>query len=88
MDRLWDHNLTVLVYSTEFNQAFNSDEIKAKTYNEFQTNRQWGVTGYPTVLFKNQEELFKINYGYSEFSAMKEAIDIIVGDKSKHLAIK
>ncbi|MCP4459111.1 MAG: hypothetical protein GY816_13975 [Cytophagales bacterium] len=62
----------------EFIQEFNSPEIKSKTFSEFQLNRQWGVAGYPTVLFVNNEELFKIYYGYREFEGMKEAIEKIV----------
>ena len=67
-----------LIPFDEFIKDFNNPITKSKTYAEFQLNRQWGVTGYPTVLFVNKEELFKINYGYREFEGMKEAIEKIV----------
>lgn len=61
----------------EFVTVFESEEVKYQTHQDFQLNRQWGVTGYPTVLFKTREELYQINYGYSEFSQMKEIIEKI-----------
>jgi len=61
----------------DFISHFKSDEAKKATMSEFQLNRQWGVTGYPTVLFVHNDELFKINYGYREFEGMKEAIEKI-----------
>lgn len=61
----------------EFVSAFESEEVKYQTHQDFQLNRQWGVRGYPTVLFKTKEELYQINYGYSEFLEMKEVIEKI-----------
>jgi putative protein-disulfide isomerase len=66
----------------DFKQDFLSDQLKMKTNAEFQMNRQWGLTGFPTVLFINNDELFKINYGYREFEQMKDAIEKIVGVES------
>ncbi|MGW8123038.1 DsbA family protein [Roseivirga echinicomitans] len=62
----------------EFSKSFESDEAKYNTHQEFQLNRQWGVKGYPTVLFKSKEELYQINHGYTEFEQMKLVIDKIV----------
>lgn len=62
----------------EFRLAFESDEAKYNTYQEFQLNRQWGVKGYPTVLFKSKGQLFQINHGYTEFEQMKLVIEKIL----------
>jgi putative protein-disulfide isomerase len=64
-----------------FLQVFESDQCKYETHQEFQLNRQWGVKGYPTVLFKNNEELYQVNYGYSEFDQMKEVIEKILAEE-------
>ncbi len=61
----------------EFKREFESEEIKYKTHQDFQLNRQWGVRGYPTVLFKTENQLYQINHGYSEFDQMKSIIEKI-----------
>lgn len=64
----------------EFLLAFESEEAKYQTNQDFLLNRQWGVTGYPTVLFKYQEQLYQINHGYSEFESMKGVINKILSN--------
>lgn len=61
----------------EFVARFEAEETKYATFQEFQLNRQWGVRGYPTVLFKAKDELYQINHGYSEFEQMQQIIDKI-----------
>lgn len=61
----------------EFVTEFEKEETRYKTHQDFQLNRQWGVRGYPTVLFKAKQELYQINYGYTEFDQMKEVIEKI-----------
>lgn len=63
-----------------FIKDFKSEEMKAKTNAEFQMNRQWGVTGYPTVLFVSDETYYQVNHGYSEFNEMKNVIEKIVNN--------
>ena len=61
----------------DFVADFKSEELKYKTHQDFQLNRQWGVRGYPTVLFKTGNQLYQINHGYSEFEQMKAVIEKI-----------
>jgi putative protein-disulfide isomerase len=42
---------------------------------EFQLNRRWGVSGYPTVVLLNNDKLHLIAHGYAEFSQMKQVVD-------------
>jgi putative protein-disulfide isomerase len=65
----------------EFIVEFHSNDSIRKTYAEFQLNRNWGVTGYPTVLFRNDKQLYRINNGYCEFEQMQQIIDQIVASK-------
>jgi putative protein-disulfide isomerase len=62
---------------TDFVKVFESEETRYKTHQDFQLNRQWGVKGYPTVLFRDNKELYQINYGYTEFDQMKKVIEKI-----------
>ena len=61
----------------EFKVVFEKEETRLETYRDFQTNRQWGVRGYPTMLFKTNEQLYQINHGYTEFEDMKRVIEKI-----------
>ncbi|MEL6535991.1 MAG: DsbA family protein [Bacteroidota bacterium] len=60
-----------------FKTAFESEEVKKATHQEFLLNREWGVTGYPTVIYRTREQLFLVSPGYSEFDKMKETIEQI-----------
>jgi putative protein-disulfide isomerase len=66
----------------EFIIEFEKEETKYKTHQDFQLNRQWGVKGYPTVLFKAKNELYQINYGYTEFTQMSEVIGKITNGEA------
>ena len=63
-----------------FTELFESEEARYLTYQDFQANRQWGVKGYPTVLFKAENQLYQINYGYTEFEQMREVIGKITAE--------
>jgi putative protein-disulfide isomerase len=58
-----------------FAELFNSEEMKTATLRDFQLNRGWGVSGYPTVIFRKGEQLFAIARGYAEFEEMWEAVE-------------
>ena len=62
----------------DFATSFFSDKIRQETYAEFQLNRNWGVRGYPTVLFRMEKKHYQITHGYSDFSAMKVAVKQIL----------
>jgi len=66
----------------EFLKDFKSDEAKYDTNLEFQLNRQWGVKGYPTVLFKSKDQLYQINHGYTEFKQMQLVIEKILSEEA------
>ncbi|WP_323757157.1 DsbA family protein [Roseivirga sp.] len=66
----------------EFLKDFEGDEAKYKTHQEFQLNRQWGVKGYPTVLFKSKDQLYQINHGYTEFEQMQFVIEKILSEEA------
>ena len=69
---------------SEFSQAFESEEAKYQTHQDFQLNRQWGVRGYPTVLFKSKDQLFQVNHGYSEFRQMQQVIEKVLEEEKQN----
>ena len=61
-----------------FTVQFNSPEIKAATQAEFQMNRQWGVTGYPTVVIRKGQQMFVVAQGYATYEQMWERVQAIM----------
>jgi putative protein-disulfide isomerase len=63
-----------------FVELFTSEAIKAETLADFQTNRQWGVTGYPTVIYRNGDKLYAIARGYADFERMWGAVNELANE--------
>ncbi|MCB0707366.1 MAG: DsbA family protein [Saprospiraceae bacterium] len=61
-----------------FAVLFESQETKAATQAEFQLNRQWGVSGYPTILVRKEKQLYIIAQGYATFENMWERLEDII----------
>lgn len=62
---------------TEFLKEFHSDKMKELTNAEFQLNRSWGISGYPTVVLQKEEKLYAIARGYSVLENMEPLIEQI-----------
>jgi putative protein-disulfide isomerase len=54
-----------------FSEAFQSDELRLATSDEFKLNRQWGVSGYPTVVMSHNNQLYSLASGFSTFEVMR-----------------
>ena len=59
----------------EFVRLFSSQNIIQATRAEFQLHRNWGVRGYPTVLFRRDNELSVIARGFTTFDNMWAAVN-------------
>jgi len=62
----------------EFSRLFQSDEVKATTRGDFQKSRDWGVTGFPTVLLRAQRRITPIATGFSTFEIMRQRLEGLV----------
>ncbi len=62
---------------TEFAEKFASQEMKDATTQDFGQSRQWGVTGFPSVIYRKKDKLYIIAQGFSSYEIMKEAIEEI-----------
>ena len=49
----------------EFSERFASEEARQATYAEFNMVREWGVSGFPTVVLRKGRELHLITTGYA-----------------------
>lgn len=63
-----------------FSKTFVDQSTVEATIAEFQLNRQWGVSGYPTVLFRKGEKLYAIARGYAGFDQMWGTIEQLMND--------
>ncbi len=61
-----------------FSELFSSEEMLNATMKDFQLNRQWGVRGYPTVIFRKGEQLYAIARGFSTFEQMWDSVEELV----------
>lgn len=59
----------------DFLARFNSEDVKRETMEEFQLNRKWGVSGYPTVILLNNDKLHMIAHGYASFEQMRDTVN-------------
>jgi putative protein-disulfide isomerase len=57
-----------------FIERFESSEYQAKTRQEFELSRSWGVTGFPTVLLQKDDRKTTIATGFSTFENMKDEL--------------
>ncbi|MTB50806.1 DsbA family protein [Lewinella sp. W8] len=60
---------------TTFVEQFTSEAMRSATLADFQRSRAWGVTGFPTVIFRQQDQLFAIARGYATFEQMWNAVE-------------
>ncbi len=60
-----------------FAGKFTSPEMKEATQQDFGKSRQWGVSGFPTVIYRKDDQLYAIARGYAEFAEMKDRLRAI-----------
>ena len=63
-----------------FSEIYEDQSTIKATMAEFQLNRQWGVSGYPTVLFRKGEKLYAIARGYASFDQMWNMVEQLIND--------
>ena len=58
-----------------FVEAFESDEAKQETINDFTWCQQSGVTGFPTVVLREDDTLAALSVGYQPFESLEPILD-------------
>ncbi len=59
----------------EFKAAFESDAMRQETLEDFAWCQQTGVTGFPTVVLREDEHMAALTIGYRPFEDLKLALD-------------
>ncbi len=62
---------------TQFSTLFPSDEMKQLTAEDFSTSRSWGIRGFPSVIYRDGDQLHLIARGYAEYADLKANIAAI-----------
>lgn len=68
-----------------FAEAFDSEEAKQETINDFTWCQQSGVTGFPTVVLREDDTLAALSVGYQPFESLEPILDAWV---SGELSVK
>lgn len=67
----------------EFETLFTSDEMKAQAQAEFDITRKWGVSGYPTLIYSDGQQLFMISSGFQKSETIISTITQLIGIKNQ-----
>lgn len=76
-DVLADVAADIGVPRAAFAEAFESDELKEITRQEFEMVQRWGIVGFPTLLLVHGDELHLVASGYTDADTLRERIDQI-----------
>jgi putative protein-disulfide isomerase len=60
---------------TAFRTVFESEAIRRATRADFQRSRQWGIRGFPSVLFQKGDQLHLLASGYTTFEQLWERVE-------------
>ena len=58
-----------------FAERFRSAAVRAATREEFNLNRRWGVTGYPTVLLRAEARQATLAVGFATFEELRDRLE-------------
>lgn len=58
-----------------FTEAFGSEEAKQETLGDFAWCQQAGVTGFPTVVLREDDTMAALTVGYQPFDAIEPVLD-------------
>lgn len=61
----------------EYRLRFEDENYSNLTQIEFNTVKSWGISGYPTLLYKNNEQLYLISSGYQYYMDLKNIMNQI-----------
>ena len=66
------------VDTLEFRQRFEDETYHNLTRLEFDNVKSWGINGYPTLLYKKDEQLYLVASGYQFLIDLKNIMNQIV----------
>ena len=57
-----------------FLQLFQQEKYRAKTYEEFAFVQKLGVSGFPTLLYRKDQQLYALSRGYQPYEQLEEML--------------
>jgi putative protein-disulfide isomerase len=66
-----------------FLALYQSQKFKSETFNEFRSAKDYGVQGFPTILFEHKKRFTVITRGYNSADRMIERIDYVLNKDAK-----
>uniref|UniRef100_A0A2A4YYG7 DsbA family protein n=1 Tax=OCS116 cluster bacterium TaxID=2030921 RepID=A0A2A4YYG7_9PROT len=63
----------------EFSKLYQSEDIKGQTTAEFNITRNWGVSGYPTILYTDGKQLYMVSSGFQKADSIIENMQQLIG---------
>ena len=64
----------------KFRQLFESEDFKNKVREDFTRSAEMGVRGFPTVIFKNGDDLFLLSNGYTTAENIIQKVEQVVNN--------
>jgi len=61
----------------QFSKLFLSEDMKVLTAQDFSNSRSWGIRGFPSVIYRDGDELHLIAQGYVQYDDLKDRIEKI-----------
>ncbi len=60
----------------EFLKRANSEECREQTYREFEEIKRIGLTGFPSVLLQNEEDIYLVSQGYVDYDSLAKRLTV------------
>lgn len=62
-----------------FKTSFASEEMKKQATAEFNITRNWGVSGYPSILYTDGKQLYMVSSGFQKADSIIENMRQLIG---------
>jgi putative protein-disulfide isomerase len=68
----------------EFATRFADGQYHAQAQAEFAQVQNWGVTGFPTLVFRDGDQLYALARGYRDFASLVALVDQLLAKQADH----
>ena len=65
------------INKVQFAEAFESDAMKQAVRNDYEKAAEWGVAGFPTLIWKNEDQFKLLARGYTDASILIKQIELL-----------
>ena len=58
-----------------FQEQFETEDLKKKTFSHFQKTRAYEIRGFPSLILENSDGKYRLSHGYRSFDELKPEIE-------------